>query len=138
MADNAILVIRPVTTLGVSQLRLLERTAGGAETAILRQPARDPAPVTAAVEAYAAAGGVRPGAVIDLEFCDWVDSTGLGLWVSWLRLLEPRGGRLAVCRANQRILNVLRVSQLDQVFLMCGTVAEGALALFGAGESEDS
>lgn len=133
MTNPTILVIRPVTSLGVSQLRVFERAADGSEVKLAAATGKDPAPATAVVAARAAAEPPCPGVLIDLEFCDWVDSTGLGVWVSWHLLLEPKGGRVVVCRANSRVTNVLKVAQLDQLFTLCATLEGGIAALAGSG-----
>lgn len=127
MTPAPTLVIRPVTTLGVSQFLVLVRAADGAETEVLRRPGTDHAAVTAEIARRAEAP--LPGVVVDLASCDWVDSGVLGVWVSWHHLLARRGGRVVVCRANERIRNILRVSQLDQLFAACGTLEEAAAEL---------
>lgn len=127
MTPAPILVIRPVTTLGVSQLLVLERAADGGESEVLRRPGTDQAAVTAEIDRRAATAPA--GVVVDLGSCDWVDSGVLGVWVSWHHLLARRGGRVVVCRANERIRNILRVSQLDQLFAACGTLEEAAAEL---------
>lgn len=124
MDPAAILVIRPLTTLGVSQLLAVERAADGTETEVLRVPAGESGAVSEEIARRTGAGPV-PGVLVDLEFCDWVDSGVLGLWVSWHHLLGGQGGRVVVCRTNDRIRNILRISQLDQLFALGETLADG-------------
>ncbi|MFO7608116.1 MAG: STAS domain-containing protein [Candidatus Krumholzibacteriia bacterium] len=132
MTPAPILVIRPVTTLGVSQLLVLERAADGAETEVLRRPGTDHAAVTA--EIARRADFSLPGLVVDLGSCDWVDSGVLGVWVSWHHLLARRGGQVVVCRANERISNILRISQLDSLFPNAGSLEAAVAALSPAAE----
>lgn len=127
MTPAPILVIRPITTIGVSQLLVLERTADGAETEVLRRPGTDHASVTA--EIARRAGDPLAGVVVDLAACDWVDSGVLGVWVSWHHLLTRHGGRVLVCRANERIRNILHISQLDQLFPDTGSLEAAVAAL---------
>jgi anti-anti-sigma factor len=111
------LVVRPVTALGVSQLAVLLRDADGREEEILRRPGMDTPAVTAEIESrLAASGGAGAGLVIDLESCDWVDSGVLGVWVAWYHTVTNGGGRIVISRPNERIRNILRISQLDQLF----------------------
>lgn len=134
MASTPTIMIRPVATFGVSQLLVLLHDADGKETEVLRCPGSASAVVTAEIEKRAAAAGSPfPGVLVDLEACDWVDSGVLGLWVSWHHALARRGGHVVLCRANERIRNILRVSQLDQLFAVHGTLAAGLKAL-GADE----
>ena len=130
MTPTPTVMIRPVATLGVSQLLVLLHDADGTETEVLRCPGHAPAAVTAEIEKRAGAAGASfPGVLVDLESCDWVDSGVLGLWVSWHHALARRGGHVVLCQANDRIRNILRVSQLDQLFDVHGTLAAGLKAL---------
>ncbi len=130
MATVPTLVIRPVTSLGVSRLLVMQRDADGAESEVLAGPGADAAAVTAAIEQWAAAApDPVAGILVDLEFCEWVDSGVLGTWVAWHHALAARGGRVVVCRANERIRNILRVSQLDQLFATHGTLDAAVAAL---------
>lgn len=132
MASPPTILVRPVTTLGVSQLLLLLRDPAGGETEALRCPGTAAAQITAEIKRRAAAAeGALPGVLVDLEFCEWVDSGVLGIWVSWHHALSKQGGHVVICRANDRIRNILRVSQLDHLFTLCGTLDEG-LADLGA------
>lgn len=133
MSPDTTLVIRPVTTIGVSQLVVLERAADGTETEVLRRPGTDHPAVTAEITRRAGGAPGLPGVVVDLESCDWVDSGVLGVWVSWHHALARRGGRVVVCRANDRIRNILRISQLDQLFALCDTLPAALAAVSGPG-----
>ncbi len=126
MAPPPTMLVRPVTTLGVSQLLLLLRDSTGGETEALRCPGTAATQITAEIKRRVSAdeAGV-PGVLVDLEFCEWVDSGVLGVWVSWHHALTRQGGRVVICRANDRIRNILRVSQLDHLFTLCGTLEEG-------------
>ena len=133
MASAPTILVRPVTTLGVSQLLLLLRDAAGGETEALRCPGTSPAQITAEIKRRAGVPGAElPGVLVDLEFCEWVDSGVLGVWVSWHHALSKQGGRVIICRANDRIRNILRISQLDHLFTLHGTLEEGLAALGAA------
>lgn len=54
--------------------------------------------------------------LIDMTAIDYVDSTGLGELVGYLQRFEGQGRRLALLRPQTRILNLLKVTQLDKVF----------------------
>lgn len=132
MTPAPILVIRPITTIGVSQILVLERAADGAETEVLRRPGTDHAAVTA--EIARRAGDPLAGVVVDLAACEWVDSGVLGVWVSWHHLLARHGGRVLACRANERIRNILHISQLDQLFPNASSLEAAVAALSLAAE----
>ena len=54
--------------------------------------------------------------LIDMTAIDYVDSTGLGELVGYLQRFEGQGRRLALLRPQSRILNLLKLTQLDKVF----------------------
>jgi len=54
--------------------------------------------------------------LIDMTGIDYVDSTGLGELVGYLQRFERSGRRLALLRPQSRILNLLRLTKLDEVF----------------------
>ena len=134
MDPAATIVVRPVTRLGVSQLAVLLRRKDGEETEILRRPGMDTPTVTAEIERrLTASADAGPGLLIDLEECDWVDSGVLGVWVAWYHAVNDRGGRVVICRPNERIRNVLRISQLDQLFATYATLEDAVADLTSAG-----
>ena len=128
------LVVRPVIALGVSQLVVLLRAADGREEELLRRPGMDTPTVTAEIEQRLAAdGGNGTGLIIDLESCDWVDSGVLGVWVAWYHAAAREGGRIVISRPNERIRNILRISQLDQLFPTHETLDAAVAELSSAG-----
>jgi anti-sigma B factor antagonist len=54
--------------------------------------------------------------LIDLSGIDHVDSTGLGELVGYLQRFSEQGRRLALLQPPQRILNLLKLTKLDEVF----------------------
>lgn len=54
--------------------------------------------------------------LIDMSEIDYVDSTGLGELVGYLQRFSAQGRRLALLRPHTRILNLLKLTKLDQVF----------------------
>jgi anti-sigma B factor antagonist len=59
--------------------------------------------------------GVR-SVLIDLSAIDHVDSTGLGELVGYLQRFTAEGRRLALLNPHRRILNLLKLTKLDEVF----------------------
>lgn len=57
-----------------------------------------------------------PVVLIDLSGIDHVDSTGLGELVGYLQRFEKEGRRLALLRPHTRVLNLLRLTRLDEIF----------------------
>lgn len=54
--------------------------------------------------------------LLDFQGVHYIDSTGLGELVGFLERLRDTSARLALVRPRDRILNLLRVTGLHQVF----------------------
>ena len=59
--------------------------------------------------------GVR-SVLVDLSRIDHVDSTGLGELVGYLQRFTEQGRRLALLNPYTRILNLLKLTRLDEIF----------------------
>ena len=57
-----------------------------------------------------------PTVLLDLSAIDHVDSTGLGELVGYLQRFSEQGRRLALLNPHQRILNLLKLTKLDEIF----------------------
>jgi anti-sigma B factor antagonist len=57
-----------------------------------------------------------PAVLVDMSGIDNVDSTGLGEMVGYLQRFEKEGRRLALLRPHRRILSLLRLTRLDEIF----------------------
>jgi anti-anti-sigma factor len=54
--------------------------------------------------------------LVDMSGIDNVDSTGLGELVGYLQRFEKEDRRLALLRPHRRILSLLRLTRLDEIF----------------------
>jgi anti-sigma B factor antagonist len=70
------------------------------------------APITAGVEHV----------IVDLTETTFIDSSSLGALIGAHRRLKSRGGRLVVACSNDAILRTLRITGLDGVFKLVGSV----------------
>ena len=61
---------------------------------------------------------LQPGtlAVLDLSAVDFVDSSGLGVFLSTLRYLKDGGGDLALCSPRKPVRSLLELVRLQKVF----------------------
>jgi len=55
---------------------------------------------------------------IDLSKVDYIDSSGVGVLISLLKLQNKKGKKLKITKASPKVLNVLRLSSLSDVFEM--------------------
>jgi len=74
-----------------------------------------------------------PAVLVDLSGIDHVDSTGLGELVGYLQRFEKEGRRLALYRPHRRILSLLRLTRLDEIFSIYEDREEAITALSPAG-----
>lgn len=60
--------------------------------------------------------------VVDLATVEFLDSTGLGVLVGAHKRLRGAGGTLALVCTREPLLKIFRITALDQVFPLFGTV----------------
>ena len=70
-----------------------------------------------------------PSVLVDMSGIDNVDSTGLGELVGYLQRFEKVGRRLALYRPHRRILSLLRLTRLDEIFPIFEDRAEAITTL---------
>lgn len=73
--------------------------------------------------------------VVDLGRVDFIDSTGLGVLVGALNRSRELGGTLHLVCAQERVLKLLRITGLDQVFVVLPSV-EAVLAEVASGDTD--
>ncbi len=67
--------------------------------------------------------------VIDLSEVPFMDSAGLGLIVSLLKMAAERGGRLALASPQQGIRRLFHMTRCDQVIPLYDTVEEAVKSI---------
>ncbi len=70
-----------------------------------------------------------PAVLVDMSGIDSVDSTGLGELVGYLQRFEKVGRRLALYRPHGRILSLLRLTRLDEIFAIYDEKEQAVLEL---------
>ncbi len=53
---------------------------------------------------------------IDLSNVDYIDSSGVGVLISLLKLQKKKGKTLKINKVSSKVLNVLKLSSLSDVF----------------------
>ena len=53
---------------------------------------------------------------IDLSNVDYIDSSGVGVLISLLKLQKKKGKQLSINKVSSKVLNVLKLSSLSDVF----------------------
>ena len=70
--------------------------------------------------------------VLDLSRLRFVDSSGLGAFISCLRKLNAKGGDLKLCGMSKQVRAVFELVRMHRVFDIVGTQEE-AVRAFGPG-----
>jgi anti-sigma B factor antagonist len=70
--------------------------------------------------------------VVDLTNTTFIDSSSLGVLIGAHRRLKTRGGRLVVACSNEAIVKTFRITGLDGVFTVVGSVEDALAARPGA------
>ena len=70
--------------------------------------------------------------VLDLSRLRFVDSSGLGAFISCLRKLNAKGGDLKLCGMSKQVRAVFELVRMHRVFDIVGT-REEAVRAFGPG-----
>jgi len=88
---------------------------GGVLVAAIREPQLDAHTAPALTEALEAAiDGGAARLVVDMSDVYFLDSSGLGALIRLLKRL-PEGGNLALCGCRAPILELLRLTRIDQI-----------------------
>jgi anti-sigma B factor antagonist len=66
--------------------------------------------------------------VVDMEHVEFLDSTGLGVLVGGLKRVRAQDGSLRLVCTQERILKIFRITGLEKVFPIHGSVAEAVAA----------
>jgi anti-anti-sigma factor len=75
------------------------------------------------------------GLVIDLSAVDHVDSLGIGALVNAQVTRKKAGKTLVLAAVSERVLAVLKGTQVDQLFRFAPTTSEAQAIAAGAGKS---
>ena len=67
-----------------------------------------------------------PALIIDLSDVPHIDSVGIGVLVNALMARKKHGGSLILAGANERVMGVLKGTQVDQLFRFADSAANAA------------
>ncbi|HET8815148.1 MAG TPA: STAS domain-containing protein [Solirubrobacterales bacterium] len=71
--------------------------------------------------------------VVGLESCEFVDSTGIALFLQVRRQLEEEGGQLALYGCSEQVLRIFTVAGLTEAGLVFDTRDEALAIMEGMG-----
>jgi anti-sigma B factor antagonist len=74
-----------------------------------------------------------PTMILDFTGVPYLDSSGLGSLVSACTSCVKSGRRIALTGVNKRVLKVLEITRVEQIFLMFPTLSDALEAFTNAG-----
>lgn len=54
-------------------------------------------------------------AIIDLSEVDYIDSTGLGIFIGFYKTLKPNGGYVKIIGVNERLQRLFSITGIDKI-----------------------
>jgi len=122
-----VVVMRPVLKITGGHITVSHLLPGGAEQRIERLPVGgDPDYDWPCLHEHIGtelAAGCRRF-VLDLDRVPWVNSRGLGRLIELWQRIDREGGAMAVVCNNERIRNILTISQIDEILRPRTSLAE--------------
>ena len=70
--------------------------------------------------------------IFDLTGVEYIDSAGIGVLALAAGKVKEVGGALAVVAGPGRVSDLLKLTQMDAVMKVCGSLADAQAALGGA------
>jgi len=65
-----------------------------------------------------------PKVLVDLSKVDFVDSSGLGVLISWFKAVNEKQGVIVYCAMTAYVKKIVKISKLDKIFLLAENEAE--------------
>jgi anti-sigma B factor antagonist len=73
--------------------------------------------------------------LLNLSLVDFIDSSGLGAIISILKTLEHNKGVIALCEIQEPVLNLFRLTRMNQVFKIFESEEDGLKFINNANKS---
>lgn len=54
--------------------------------------------------------------LIDMEQVEFIDSSGLGLLISWYKMTNEREGKIVYCCVGDYVKKIMAIAKLDKIF----------------------
>ena len=83
--------------------------------------------IEALMEEYARQGTLR--VILDMSGVDYIDSAGIGVVALSSGRIKDAGGKLAVVAPEGRVLQLLKLTQINTIVTVCTTVGEAEAAV---------
>jgi len=64
--------------------------------------------------------------IVDMKSVEHINSSGLGILIASLNVVRQAGGDLKIANASQRVLELLKITKLNQIFQSYESVDEAA------------
>jgi anti-sigma B factor antagonist len=64
------------------------------------------------------------GLVINLEYIDYIDSSGFGMFLSIMKTAKNNGGEIKICNVKESVMDLFKLLHLHNVFEIYNSVEE--------------
>ena len=62
--------------------------------------------------------------LVDMSQLELIDSSGLGVLISWFKLVNQEHGKVVYAAASQHVRKIIGFAKLDKIFMLTDTVVE--------------
>ena len=62
--------------------------------------------------------------IADLSDVEFVDSSGLGMLISWFKCVNEENGRIVFANVQPYVRKIIKISKLDKIFTLAETLDE--------------
>lgn len=67
--------------------------------------------------------------LVDMSKLELIDSSGLGVLISWFKLVNQEQGKVVYAAASQHVSKIIGFAKLDKIFALTETVGEAEVLL---------
>ena len=72
----------------------------------------------------------EPKVLVDLKDLEFVDSSGLGVLISWFKLANEKKGKIVFCSLSDYVAKIIKIAKLDKILILAEDEEKGKELLF--------
>ena len=71
----------------------------------------------------------EPKVLINLKELEFVDSSGLGVLISWFRMVNEKKGKIVYCSLGDYVAKIIKIAKLDKILTLAEDEEKGKVLL---------
>lgn len=71
----------------------------------------------------------EPKVLVNLAELGFVDSSGLGVLISWFKLVNEKKGRIVFCSPGDYVAKIIKIAKLDKILMLAEDEEKGKVLL---------